>query len=162
MGARSSALKPETSNQVFHRETIIPVPRGEVFAFFSDPRNLARITPPSLGFEIVQAPDRPLRADDRIDYSVRIMGIRFSWRTHITVWEPGARFIDEQERGPYAFWSHEHSLSDSVAGTLMVDHVEYRLPLGTLGRLAAGWWVRRNLRAIFDYRGTVINEIFHA
>ena len=149
-----------TSSAVLHRETFVPAPRPEVFAFFGDPRNLARITPPSLGFAIVSAPARPLRAGDRIDYTIRLLGLRVTWRTHITVWEPDSRFIDEQERGPYALWRHEHLLSDSGRGTLMVDRVEYRLPLGWIGRAAAGWWVRRNLRTIFDYRGAAIAELF--
>lgn len=147
---------------VLHQETVISAPRAEVFAFFSDPRNLARITPPSLGFQIVQAPDRDLRAGDSIDYFIRLMGIRVPWRTRITVWEPEVRFVDEQERGPYSLWRHEHVLSDTDGGTRMIDHVEYRLPAGALGSLAAGWWVRRNLRTIFDYRGKVIAELFRA
>lgn len=44
--------------------------------------------------------------------------------------------------------------------TLMIDQVEYSLPLGVVGAAVAGWWVRRNLRAIFDYRAGAIAQIF--
>jgi uncharacterized protein len=146
--------------QRFRRETIVAAPRPDVFAFFSDPRNLARITPPSLGFEIVRMPDRALRAGDRIDYVIRLLGIPVRWRTVITVWEPDHRFVDEQERGPYRSWRHEHVLTDMGTRTLMVDQVDYRVPLGVIGAVAAGWWVRRNLKVIFDYRAGAIAQIF--
>ena len=31
-------------------------PRPDVFAFFSDPQNLARVTPPALGLRVLSAP----------------------------------------------------------------------------------------------------------
>jgi ligand-binding SRPBCC domain-containing protein len=42
----------------------------------------------------------------------------------------------------------------------MTDRVEYRVPFGALGWLVAGWWVRRRLEDIFDYRARVIREVF--
>ena len=142
------------------RETFVPAPRTEVFAFFSDPVNLARITPHTLGFEIVEAPRRTLRRGDRIRYRIRILGIPLPWTSKIAEWKPGSSFVDEQERGPYRRWRHEHVLRDSNSGTLMIDRVDYELPLGLLGRMFGGWWVRRNLRHIFDYRARAISEIF--
>lgn len=145
---------------LLERQTIIPAPRGEVFAFFSDPKNLARITPGTLGFEIVEAPARTLRASDTIRYRIRLLGIPVPWVSRITEWQEGQRFVDEQERGPYRRWRHEHILKDADTGTAMTDRVEYELPFGFLGRLAGGWWVRRNLKQIFDYRARAIEEIF--
>ena len=145
---------------ILERDTLVPALRSDVFAFFSDPRNLARITPSSLGFEIVDAPARKLRRGDRIRYRIRLLGFRIPWTTHITKWIDGLSFIDEQERGPYKRWRHEHVLEDAPGGTMMRDRVEYSLPLGFLGTIVAGWWVRRNLRTIFDYRQRAIREMF--
>ncbi len=142
------------------RETVIAAPRRTVFEFFSDPHNLARITPRSLGFEIVDAPDRRLRAGDRIRYRIRILGIPLPWVSRISEWREGTSFVDEQERGPYRRWRHEHTLAAHGEGVVMRDRVEYELPFGALGRWVAGWWVQRNLAQIFDYRARVIAEIF--
>lgn len=142
------------------RETVIAAPRNVVFEFFGDPHNLARITPRSLGFEIVDAPERRLRAGDRIRYRIRLLGIPLPWVSRISEWREGTSFVDEQERGPYRRWRHEHTLAASRHGVVMRDRVEYELPFGALGRLVAGWWVRRNLERIFDYRAGVIREIF--
>ena len=145
---------------VLERTTFIAAPESTVFAFFSDPKNLARITPPSRGFEIVEAPERSLRAGDRIRYRIRLLGIPVPWVTHISEWTEGTYFVDEQESGPYKRWRHEHRLQRAEGGVLMVDRVEYELPLGAVGAFFGGWWVRRNLRTIFDYRAKVIGELF--
>lgn len=148
------------AHSVLERETFVPAPRAEVFSFFADPNNLARITPRSLGFEIVDGPRRPLRRGDRIRYRIRLLGIPIPWVSRITEWEEGIRFVDEQERGPYRRWRHEHTLRDVKGGVMMLDRVEYELPLGALGRLFGGWWVRRNLNHIFEYRTRAIREFF--
>ena len=145
---------------MLERQTQIAAPRAMVFEFFSDPHNLARITPRSLGFEIVDAPDRRLRSGDRNRYRIRLLGIPLPWVSRISEWREGTSFVDEQERGPYRRWRHEHTLRASDRGVVMHDRVDYELPFGALGRLVAGWWVRRNLDRIFDYRAQVIREIF--
>ena len=150
------------SMPVLERETFIDAPIEEVFAFFSDPANLARITPPSLGFAIVDAPKRRLRAGDRIRYRIRVLGFPLTWVSHISEWDECTRFVDEQERGPYRRWRHEHLLESAHGGVKMRDRVEYELPFGRAGALVGGCWVRRQLRAIFDYRASVIASIFES
>ena len=48
-----------------HTKQIIRATRQEAWDFFSNPRNLAKITPPELGFEIL-TPDLPAWDDDRV------------------------------------------------------------------------------------------------
>src|SRR5881396_2358189 len=110
----------------------LPKPRVEVFAFFADPANLARITPPWVGFRLLT--ERPVMAPYAVlDYRVRWLGLPVSWRTMIREYDPPARFVDVQVRGPY-------------------DRVTYRLPLGPLGRLVHALIVERQLAAIWAYR----------
>lgn len=95
----------------------------------------------------------------RIDYRLRLAGLPLRWRTVIREWKAGASFVDEQERGPYALWRHEHRFVAAGNGTLMTDRVRYRLPFGPLGRLAHTVAVKRALAAIFDYRFARIEEL---
>nr|MDQ3280020.1 TIGR01777 family protein [Acidobacteriota bacterium] len=81
----------------FERTTRIAAPLAAVFDFFSAPRNLGRITPPEMGFRIVEGPDRRLREGDRIRYRIRVMGVPMSWTTRITLWREGEAFADLQE-----------------------------------------------------------------
>jgi uncharacterized protein len=146
---------------ILERTTIVEAPPEIVWAFFSDPANLAKITPPSMGFEIVSSPGRPLQAGDRIDYRIRIAGVPLPWRTLISEWDPPRSFTDEQERGPYRRWVHRHTFQPMDDGRVLVtDRVDYDLPLGALGRVAGGFWVRRQLRKIFDYRSDIIRREF--
>ena len=131
-----------------------------MFGFFSDPRNLARLTPPAMGFRIVEAPDRELRAGDRMRYTIRLLGIPVRWTTRIVRWDEGRSFSDTQESGPYRSWIHTHTFVPTAAGVEMRDRVEYEMPLGPIGRIAHALWVKRQLRRIFDFRERAIREIF--
>jgi hypothetical protein len=82
------------------------------------------------------------------------------WQSRIENWEPGRRFVDTQVRGPYAHWHHAHEFVPMANGTLMRDVVRYRLPLGWLGSVAAGWKVEAQVDAIFAHRARRIAERF--
>lgn len=143
--------------QTFLTTTDLPLPRGEVFAFFSDPRNLERLTPPWLGFRIRTPEPLPVGEGSVYDYTLRLHGLPLRWRTLITAWCPGERFEDRQLEGPYALWHHVHTFEDTPdGGTRMKDHVSYRLPLGWLGALALPL-VKRDVVKIFKYRREVLN-----
>jgi ligand-binding SRPBCC domain-containing protein len=133
----------------------------EVFAFFSDPANLARITPPWLRFRIRRSPAR-MEAGARIEYRIRWLILPLRWITRITAWSPPRLFEDIQEKGPYRVWRHTHQFARDGEGTIVRDRVDYELPLGPLGRLAHRLVVRRQLSAIFDFRQREIERIFAA
>ena len=107
-------------------DLFIPRPREDVFAFFANPRNLHRITPPGLGFEYL-TDDAPMRAGLEIGYRIRpLFGIPISWLTRITEFYPPIGFRDVQVRGPYRSWEHVHRFEEVDGGTLVRDNVTYR------------------------------------
>lgn len=134
-------------------------PREEVFEFFADAGNLEAITPPFLRFRIVTPLPIEMRPGALIDYRLQLFGIPFGWRTEIETYEPAVRFTDRQLRGPYVLWHHTHEFFDIPDGTLMVDRVNYSLPLGILGSLAYHLFVRTTLDVIFDYRRQKIEQL---
>ena len=129
-------------------ELWLPRPLGEVFAFFSDAANLEALTPPWLHFRILTPKPIAMHAGTLIDYSIRVHGIPISWQSEITVWDPPNRFVDVQRRGPYRQWDHTHSFAAVNGGTLVSDSVEFDVPFS----FAAGWFVKRDVRKIFDFR----------
>ena len=85
-------------------------PVEEVFAFFERPENLARITPPELGF-VMHTSDSEMRDGLAIDYTVRpLLGIPTPWRSRIAGYRPPTSFVDIEERGPYRRWEHSTHL----------------------------------------------------
>ncbi|MBC8646324.1 MAG: SRPBCC family protein [Thermoanaerobaculia bacterium] len=159
-GCSLSNSLPAGPLYVLEREQWIPAPRPQVWAFFSDPGNLARITPGSLRFQIVGGPPPPLSRDSRIVYRIRWAFLTLRWITRISRWEPETVFEDVQEKGPYRRWVHSHLFTSEDGGTRMRDRVEYELPFGILGRLAHRLLVRRQLEGIFRHRAGVISELF--
>lgn len=140
-------------------DVTIAGPLDTVFAFFADAANLEAITPPELRFEIDTPLPIAMREGARIDYRLHLYGVPFAWRTIISAWEPGRRFVDEQESGPFALWVHEHRFEALTPGsTRIVDQVRYRLPLEPLGRLAHPL-VRAKLDHIFRYRETRVRAL---
>lgn len=145
---------------VLEREQLVPRPRGEVFAFFEDAANLERITPPFLHFRVLTPAPIAMKPGALIDYRIRLFGVPLKWRTRIEAYEPTARFVDTQLRGPYKLWHHLHEFIDVPGGTMMTDRVEYQLPFGPLGRAAHAVFVRATLERIFDYRRDVIASLY--
>ena len=65
--------------------------------------------------------------------------------------------MDEQRRGPYRAWIHEHLFEERNGGTLAKDLVRY----GVFG----GWlidrlFVRRDVERIFRFRQARLQEVF--
>ena len=143
---------------LLEKTMFLPLPRDEVFRFFAAAENLARITPPGMGFRIVAPGKIEMRAGTEIEYRIRVLGIAMRWRSLISTWDPPNVFVDEQLSGPYREWIHTHRFEDRDGGTAIHDHVRYRLPLEPLGALAAPL-VRRQLEQIFAYRQQAIERI---
>jgi len=132
-------------------------PLDQVFAFFADASNLEAITPPWLGFRILTPLPLEMRAGAVIDYRIRLHGIPLAWRSEITAYDPPYRFVDEQRRGPYRRWRHEHRFDASADGTRIVDHVRYRV---WGGRPVHALLVRPQLQNIFRFRQERLGALF--
>jgi len=141
------------------RTQLVGRPLPEVFAFFSDASNLEPLTPRFLHFRCLTPMPIAMRAGARIDYQLSLFGVPVRWRTRITDWQPGKRFVDEQESGPYALWRHTHEFEARGTSTLVRDVVDYREPFGPVGIVAQVLFVRRTLDRIFDFRRDAISRL---
>lgn len=133
-------------------------PRAEVFAFFADPANLARITPPWLAFRLL-TPAAPMAAFAVFDYAIRWCGLPLRWRAFIREYDPPGHFVDVQVCGPYHKWEHRHLFLEERGGTTMEDHVRYQLRLGPIGQALHTVVIGRQLAAIWAYRRQRIGEL---
>ena len=132
----------------------------EVFSFFSNAGNLAKITPRKLGFNILTPLPIKMKEGQLIDYTIKLLGKKIRWRTIITEYEPNIRFVDQQIKGPYSMWHHTHEFKEINGKVEMTDTIYYVMPFGLLGRIVNYLIVRRDLNNIFQYRLNIINQLF--
>lgn len=135
--------------------TRVSRPVEEVFDFFGNAHNLERITPPFLRFEILTPEPVIMRQGTLIDYRLNLRGIPLSWRSEITAWEPPHRFVDNQLKGPYRWWVHEHRFEKDGGGTLVIDRVEYGVLGGAIVNMLL---VEPDLRRIWAHRDQEIRR----
>lgn len=145
-----------------NRQQIIPTTLDKVWAFFSNPGNLNDITPPDLHFEILFGGKETMYQGQLMAYKIQLFPlIKTPWLTEITQMKEPFYFADQQHRGPYSFWNHEHFFSTVDGGVKMRDRVTYQLPFGPIGDLVHSLWVEPRLERIFDYRAQKVSLIFN-
>lgn len=144
-----------------HKKQNFPISVEKAWAFLSNPENLKIITPDYMSFDILSGADRPMYPGQIIQYIVTpIWGIKTKWVTEITQVKDQHYFVDEQRYGPYALWHHKHFIKAIDGGVEMEDIIDYKIPFGTLGRLAHPVIVKPKLNEIFDYRQKKLIELF--
>lgn len=155
----------------FRYVTSIPYPRADVFAWFTRPGALVRLTPSFFG-TILAEPSDGINPGSTAAMGVGAPGAAGMWlgsaagsvrgllpaalaakkwtRPEIR-WDalhtelvPGSSFTDVMDKGPLAAWTHRHTFTDgaTAGSTLMVDEVTYELPA-----VARGEWARRRMDA---------------
>lgn len=135
----------------------------ECWTFFSNPQNLQKITPETMGFQITDFDGKSMYAGQIIQYKVSpLLGITLPWVTEITFVKENSYFIDEQRFGPYAMWHHKHFFEKTETGVKMTDVVHYGLPLGFLGRIMNRLLVENKLKEIFAHREKMVNQLFNS
>lgn len=139
----------------------VPRPLEELFPFFANPANLSLITPPWLGLRVLTPAPLVMKAGARFEYRVAPLLVPQRWVTLIESYDPPRGFVDVQLSGPYKVWRHRHGFTADGDGTLVEDDVQYELPFGAAGRLAAPV-VRAQLDAIFAHRSAVLSALFPA
>lgn len=129
--------------------------------FFSSPNNLNKITPKEMGFDVLTEGVENMYEGLMIEYKVRpLLNIPLRWITEITHVKHQQYFVDEQRKGPYKIWHHEHHFKEVQGGVEMTDIVSYELPFGILGKLAHPLLVKKKLDQIFAYRFKIVDELF--
>jgi len=92
---------------------------------------------------------------ETVTWRAKHFGVTWRMTSKITELEPPHRFVDEQVRGPFKRFHHEHLFDHADGGTTMMDHVEFDAPLGPLGliaeRIMLGWYLPKLIVERNDY-----------
>tara|TARA_R100000027_G_scaffold958_1_gene1093 strand:- start:4987 stop:5445 length:459 start_codon:yes stop_codon:yes gene_type:complete len=147
-------------HQISH-ELILPTDLEAAWEFIRSPKNLDKITPDDMPFEIVSDVPAEMYEGLLIEYRVGVPVLgRQTWLTELKHIREHHSFVDEQRIGPYKLWYHYHEITEAPGGVRFLDQVHYALPFGVLGSLAHITYVQRQLKHIFDYREQALREVF--
>ena len=153
-------------SKVYSFKTVqkFPISLDKAWNFFSNPANLATITPDKMGFKTISKyHGDTMYAGQAIEYKVSpVLGIPLYWMTEITHVNDKKYFVDEQRYGPYSMWHHQHHFTIVDGGVEMTDIVHYKLPFWVLGDMANTLFVKNQLNGIFDYRFKKVEALFGA
>lgn len=142
---------------------IVKTSLDEAWDFFSSPANLKVITPPTMGFDIItKEVANKMYEGQIIAYKVKpLLGIPMTWVTEITHVKDHKFFVDEQRKGPYSMWHHEHHFKAIPEGVEMIDIINYIPPMGFLGTIANQILIKNQLKTIFDFRFQKVEALFN-
>ncbi|SFH88513.1 SRPBCC family protein [Halpernia frigidisoli] len=155
-------IKKQSGIYTLTSEQILPISLETAWEFFSTPKNLDKITPAEMNFNITNDPPDKTYPGQIITYKIGILpGIKSNWVTEITQLKEKEFFVDEQRFGPYAMWHHEHHFEKiSESETLMRDLLNFKMPLGAFGDLVAGKLVLNKVKFIFESRFKILEDYF--
>ena len=138
----------------FEAAVEIAAPVEMVFGFHLDTRNARLISPPGTTVGAITG-TFPVAAGSVVTMrlSQRPIPLPTTWRLRIEAVEWPSLIVDVAERSPFSEWRHEHHFAELGDGrTRMTDRVEYRLPLGPVGRLVDRRVAARQLARTFAAR----------
>jgi hypothetical protein len=138
------------------RRSVVDADVRDAFAWHERAGAFERLTPPFAPARLARA-EGGIRDGGIAEIKIPAGPITLTWLARHEGFDPPRRFVDVQQRGPFAYWRHEHVFDETPAGPgepprfAMDDRIRYRLPLGPLGALGAGI-ARAKLDAMFRYR----------
>lgn len=154
----SSTFTPPQAMQTFESSVELPVSIEEAFAYHERSGALNRLIPPWEKVTI-ESTDGSLRPGSRVTLRTQLAGVPLRWVAEHRAYEPPHRFEDIALSGPFRSWHHQHQFR-SLPGdrSELTDHIDYEVPLGTLGNMAGGTFVRNQIEAMFAYRHRVTRD----
>lgn len=145
-------------NRLSYKQTL-HITMQQAWAFFSNPKNLARITPSHLNFQILsQLPDQIYEGLIIAYHITPFLGVKMHWVTEIKYVQRPFSFVDEQRLGPYQFWFHRHTFREISDGVLMEDEIHYSLKWDFLGEIINELMVKKQLQEIFEFRRHILEQ----
>jgi uncharacterized protein (TIGR01777 family) len=131
----------------------MPVSASALSNWHLQPQAFDRLVPPWQSIEVLSRPPS-IENGAELLMAMKMGPASLKWLALHRGVEPGHQFIDEQKKGPFYRWVHTHTFdkTGSPQSSLLVDSIDYQLPLSPVSDLFAGWAVRRMLRRMFAFR----------
>jgi len=143
------------------QEQFLPITLDEAWHFFATPKNLNEVTPDDMVFEITSELPDTMYEGLLIQYRLKpMLNIPIEWCTEITHIKQKEYFVDEQRKGPYNIWHHEHHFRAVPVGVMMTDLLHYDIGKSVIGWMAGKLFVDNKVKTIFEYRRKALESQF--
>lgn len=144
------------TKNVFEYASEFAASSKEVFDWHKIGSAFERLSPPWDEVRIVER-SKGIEKGARTIIDVRIWPIWKRWIAEHTDYSEGVSFTDTQITGPFAYWQHHHQVFPLTQNTsTLTDHIEYKLPLGFLGKIFGGAMIKQKLEKMFRYRHAIM------
>ncbi len=144
-----------------HYTTTLEIARpvADMFAFFTRPRNLVQFTPPDWNLELVSAPEI-LALSSRLTWQGRRWGVSQKVIQEVSAFDADKLIVVEQKQGPLKLWVQTHHFEVSIAGTRIIEKIDYDPPGGMLGFMITANAIRKELDNVSAFREKILQEMF--
>jgi uncharacterized protein (TIGR01777 family) len=136
----------------FKRERFFSVSKRELFEFHERDDAFSLLTPASANIEVESTASTLAPSDDVVRFAVKFGPLRFRFENVHTVYRPFDLFVDEQRKGLFTHWRHEHRFREAAwdgdPASMLTDEIIYAHPLLPLFKP----FVRSRLGKLFEYR----------
>lgn len=142
----------------FVHQSLIQTTPDRVFEFHEQPDVLTLLLPPWESARVIKAA-RISDVGSEAIVETEIFGpFKIRWVARHTQYDPPRMFEDIQLKGPFRSWRHRHIVESHADGAILRDEIDYKPPLGFLGRALAPWLIERRLQKLFNYRHQVTRQ----
>ncbi|TVP77589.1 MAG: TIGR01777 family protein [Gemmatimonadales bacterium] len=143
---------------VFRHSVQLPHPVDTVFRWHGRPGAFQRLSPPWEDVEVLES-SGGLEEGSRVVLSMKQGPARLRWEVEHVEYREGELFVDEQVKGPFRSWRHEHRFhAVDDTSSVLEDVVEWEAPMGGLGEAFGGAYIEKTLRRLFEFRGRRLRE----
>lgn len=146
--------------RTFLRTTAVSTSAQALFDWHEAPGAFQRLTPPGEPVRVLKQ-EGGIKNGAQVSVLVGPWPFSLRWDLEHRDYRYGESFTDQQVKGPFTSWRHVHRMVPTGPDTCeLEDRIEYELPFGVLGQLAASLIVEPKLRRLFEYRHRVTREAF--
>jgi len=136
----------------YEASTTLPSTTEAVFDFLIQPANALKLSPPAMGLNIIDAPER-FELGSRFEFEVGGFGPVQQFVHEIIEINPPGSYTEKLVKGPLPHWVHEHIVEMHASGeVLVIDRIEFEPPGGLARFLVTEARILDSLATAFDHR----------
>lgn len=130
--------------------SVIPQKRDNIFDYITDMQKYTALFPKDINLTLL-SPAAKMKKGVEYEFQFQRFGLSHSWVTRINAYKKNEYFVEVEQSLLFENWKHKCRLEDhGEKNTLMVDHIEYVVGFGLIGKLVDDLWLRRDLRRIYE------------